>query len=63
MFYLCVHWLVHKSSDFVTIRLQIVMGSPGTSNHLVKNNKSQSRTSESQFKIQRVHKLKMLGPL
>ena len=34
MFYLCVHWLVYKSGDFVTIRLQIVMGSPGTSAHV-----------------------------
>ena len=51
MFYLCVHWLVYKSSDFVTIRLQIVMVRPGTSTHLVKNNETQSRTSESQFKM------------
>ena len=34
MFYLCVHWLVYKSSDLVTIRLQIVMVSAGTSTHV-----------------------------
>ena len=46
-FYLCVHLFVYKSSDFVTIRLQIVVVSPRTSTHLVKNNESQSRTSDS----------------
>ena len=52
---------VEKMLQYSVILLQIVMVSPGT--HLVKNCKSLSITSKSQFKTTRSPKLKMLGPL
>ena len=50
-----------QPSSVSVILLQIVMVSPGT--HLVKNQESQSRTNDSQFKKRWIPKLKMLGSL
>ena len=54
--------LVVLHSPTSVILLQIVMVCPGT--HFVKNDRSQSRTNESQLKKKPADpKLKMLGPL